>query len=142
MFDRQAIHHRVLFMHLLELQVYGILPIVLGMHNWCIPGCFSHVRLSAHTFSSSLTVFLKEIVCIYVKTGCFALFNINYFNFCTLCGRKHISLPVLTPYWCVEHSCTITCRNVCLSFLFVHMLVMGWFARVSRLDIFSWVYHY
>ena len=125
------LHHRVLSMHLFELQVCEILLIILGMHDRCVPGPFSHIRLSAHTFSSSLTVFLKEIVCICVKTACSALFNINYFNFCTSCGRKRSSLSTLTPYWCVEHSCTITCRNVCLSFLFVHMLVMGWFAHVS-----------
>ena len=82
------LHHRVLFMYLFELQVYGNLLIILGMHNQCISGCFSHVRLSAHTLSSSLAVFLKEVVCICVETGCFALFSINYFNFYTSCERK------------------------------------------------------
>ena len=68
------LHHTVLSMHSFELQVYGNLLIILDMHNRCVPGCFSRVRLSAHTFSSSLTVFLKEFVCICVKTVWFAYF--------------------------------------------------------------------
>ena len=72
------LHHRVLSMHSFELQVYGNLLTILGMHKQCEPGYFSHVRLSVHTFSSSQFSLKRLYVCFYVETDCFALFNINY----------------------------------------------------------------